>query len=693
MRTVPAVLLLPLLSVCSGAACSGARPAEVEAPAPAPGPPEPSGGLEAEIVAAIDPAVEPCDDFYAYACGGWLASTELPADKPILVRSFSTIGDRNELVLRELLEGLAAGAPTDADRPDDAKLAAFYRSCTDEAAIDARGVEPLAPLFARIDALPSAGALMGLAGELSREGLPTVAGVWTDADAKNPGLSIIQLAQGGTGLPERGYYFDERHAEIRDQYRAHLAKLLALAGASAEDAEQGAADVLAFETALAEHHWAPEALRDSLRTYNKVDRTGLDALTPTLDWGAFLEGLGRPELTQFNVLTPPFFEALGPLLARTDLAVLKTWLRVRVLSAAADDLAAPVADEAFRFHGQVLTGQKEQRPRWKRCVEKTDAALGDLLAKAYIEREFAGDSKEIAVDMIARIERAFEEGLVGLGWMDDETRARAVEKAQAITNKIGYPANWRQYPFEVADDDFFGNQLRAARSNQAYWLEKAEKPVDPDTWFMTAPTVNAYYNPTQNEIAFPAGILQPPFFSADFPKAVNFGAMGMVMGHELTHGFDDDGRKFDGEGRLTEWWAETAVEKFEEAAACVDDQYDAYEVEPGLHLSGSLTLGENIADVGGLRLAYRAYRQWVADHGEEPPLAGLTGDQLLFVSHAQAWCSVASPEVARVRVASDPHAPPRFRVIGPVVNLPEFGDAFGCEVGDPMRPAETCEVW
>jgi putative endopeptidase len=513
---------------------------------------------------------------------------------------------------------------------------------------------------------------------------------WVDSDPKNPGLAILHVLQGGTGLPERAYYLELQHVQLRELYQQHIAKMFELAGLP--DPQGSAQQVVSFETKLAQVEWKPAEMRDSDKTYNKLDRKGLEKITPGLSWGAWLTAVGQPALTQINVMTPSYFEGMAKAISTTPLPELKSYLKWRVLSGAADELGKPLEEESFRFYGQTLFGQKEQRPRWKRCVELTNVALGDLLAQAYVAKAFSGESKPMAADMITRIEKAFEEGLPKLSWMDPETQTRAVEKARAITNKVGYPETFRTYPFEVADD-FFGNLRKAAAHEQSWWLAKAEKPVDPSLWFMTAHTVNAYYNPSQNEIVFPAGILQPPFFSKDFPTAMNYGAMGMVVGHELTHGFDDEGRKYDGEGRLTDWWGPDAVARFEKAAECVEAQYGTFEVEPGLHVNGELTLGENIADLGGTRIAYRAYRQWVAEHGEEPQFAGMSGDQLFFVSFAQAWCSVTSPENARVDATTDEHSPPRFRVNGPLANLPEFAAAFQCEPGEPMRPENQCEIW
>ncbi len=667
------------------ASCSGSAKAPPEV-APAPAAPPEEGTVAREVWDAMDHAADPCSDFYQFACGGWTEKTELPADRPVYGRGFTTVDEHNQEVLKKIVEDAAANPTT----PTHTTIANYWKACNDTAAIDARGMEPVLPAWKKVDDLKDKNKLMGLVGSLAAEGDEVLFGVWVDADQTNPGLSILHFYQGGTGLPERSYYLDESHQAERDAYVAYIVKLLGLAGIDEATAKTQAADILAFETELATLQWEPAKLGDATLTYNKVDKKGLPK---GLDWNAYLVAAGGPELTQINVMTPPYFEGLGPLVAKTDLKVLKAYLKFHLLSNAAGDLATPFDQASFDFYGKTLYGQQQQQDRWKRCLDKADGAIGDVLAQAYIDVAFPGESKSIALDMITRIEKGFEEGLPGLSWMDEDTRARAVEKVRAITNKIGYPNQFRTYTFEVSATDHFGNQKRAAAADHAYWWAKAEKPVDPDTWFMTAPTVNAYYNPSQNEIVFPAGILQPPFFSATYPKAMNFGAMGLVMGHEITHGFDDEGRKFDGSGRMTDWWAPDAVERFEGATACVQQQYDQYEVLPGVKVNGELTLGENIADLGGSRVAYRAYRKWVEEHGAEPEVAGMKGEQLFWVAFAQSWGQVAAPEYQKVLAATDPHSPARFRVNGPLTNLPEFAEAFSCEVGKPMRPEQTCEVW
>lgn len=681
---------LPLrsLALCTLLSCAGgAKPPPSAVLAP-PAPPA-SGTPGRDVFDAIDWQADPCTDFYQFACGNWIANTTLPADKSTFTRSFSVIDERNKELLKKAVEAAVAAPKDDEQR----KLAAFWTACNDQAAIDAAGIAAVEAEWKAIDALADKKDLTALLGTWSGQGSNVLFDWYVDSDPKNPGLAILQVSQGGTGLPERSYYLDDAKKAERDAYRAYLEKLLVLANVPAEQAAKDAAAVLAFETKLAEAQWKPEELYDATKSYNKLDKAGLQASTPNLSWDPWLAGIGRPELTQINVMTPPFFVALDALVAATDLPTLRSVLKVKVLAGLASELPKPFADADFAFYGTTLYGQQQQEERWKQCLDKTDAALGHVVAKAYVDLAFAGDSKDIALDMIQRVEKAFEAGLPKLAWMDDETRARAIEKVRSITNKIGFPNAWRTYDFEVSPTDHLGNVRRASANDAKYWAMKAEKPVDPDTWFMNPHEVNAYYNPTQNEIAFPAGILQPPFFSAAAPKAANYGAMGMVMGHEITHGFDDEGRKYDGTGLMRDWWAPEAVDKFESVAQCVVDQYAGYEPLPGVKVNGELTLGENIADIGGARVAYRAYREWVAESGEEPEVAGLDGDQQFWVAFGQAWCNVASEQVVKVRVQTDPHSPPRFRINGPVVNLPEFADAFQCAEGTPMNPVQSCEVW
>ena len=646
------------------------------------------------MLAAMDPTVSACDDFYRYACGGWLDGTELPADKANYVRSFSTITDRNETMVKELLQSAASDPGDGADQADRKKLGDFYAACLDDKAVEAQGISPLQPVFERIDALRDHDAAFEEAGRLSLEGYDPLFSGFVTADAKDPETNVLYLLQGGLGLPDRTYYFDEPKKPLLEGYRQLIEAQFVNAGDSQPDAAARAERIVAFEVELARSHWPRQELRDPERTHNRVDRAGLPELAPGLPWEAMLNASGAGHVQGINVMTPSVFEALPDTFQAASLETVRDYLKWRVLDSDAAELSSAFVDANFNFYGKQLSGQKEQRPRWKRCVSRVNRHLGHLVGKVYVADAFAGESKDTALNMIKGIGDAFEAGLPALTWMDEATKAQAITKARAVTPKIGYPDEgaWREYPFEVKRGDHHGNVVRSRTHFTKWNLGKVDKPVDKREWFMNPHMVNAYYNPSANEIAFPAGILQPPFFDASWPKAANYGAIGMVMGHELTHGFDDQGRKFDASGQLSDWWDEAAVSRFEERAKCVSDVYSTYEID-GTNVNGVLTNGENIADIGGTRVAYRAYRAWSQENGMERGVGDLSSDQVFFVAMGQAWCSLSTPERLQVRLATDPHSPPRFRVNGVVAQLPEFAAAFDCPVGAPMRPAEVCEVW
>jgi putative endopeptidase len=648
----------------------------------------------AEVVkAAMDPAADPCQDFYRYACGGWLDTTKLPGDQVRWGRGFSEIAERNRQVNHDILEDAVKNPGSD---PDRQKLGYLYGSCMDEAGIEAAGTKPIESWMKDAAKVKDAKGLMEQAGRFHSFTIPGLFRVGVEADFKNPGINIAQIFQGGLGLPDRDYYLKDDKAQIREQYAAHVAKMFELYGDPADKAKDNAAKIVAFETELAKVSKPRAELRDPNATYNKLDIGGLKQLTPKLDWDGYFKASGHPEITQINVATPDYLKGLEAAANAADAATLQAYMRWQVLRDAAPMLPKAFDQQNFEFYGKTLQGQKEQQARWKRCVANTDGALGEILGQEFIKKQFAGDSKKVAREMIEGIQTAFANNLPGLTWMDDTTRTRALGKKGAIVNKIGYPDKWRDYgTLKLKKGDFFGNMLASARFEYEREAAKVGKPVDRTEWGMTPPTVNAYYNPLNNEMAFPAGILQPPFFSKDFPAPMNYGGIGMVMGHELTHGFDDEGRKFDAQGRLTEWWEPSVSEKFESRAQCIDDQYTSYEVQPGLHLNGKLTLGENIADNGGIKQAYNAYKAYEAAHpgSEKPAVEGLTNDQLLFVGFAQTWCSLATPQIEQMLVSVDPHSPPRFRVNGPLSNYSQFWETFSCAAGTTMHPAKPCEVW
>lgn len=669
------------------AACSGSSNKTTTEPAPA----AEQNPSELAVVQAMNPEADACVDFYEYACGGWEDSTELPPDRSIVTRSFTTIFDENQEIIHEILENAAKDPGED---PVAQKLGAYYGACMDTEAIDAAGAEPLQPWLKKIEEAERKD-LWKLMGQLTAFGPNPLFGGAVWADDKNPDMNIIHLGQDGLGMPDRSYYLDldEKGEARKADYQTAIAEMLVLAGVEEAEAKSDAEKIVAFETELAKIQWERAALRDSEKTYNKMSMDEFAALTPSVDYAAYFEGFGMKS-DALNVRTPSYFEGLEAVVSGADDDLLKAYLRWHTVSWAAPYLHSELDQRNFAFFGKQLSGQEEQQPRWKRCVSRTESAMGEWLGKAYVDKKFAGDSKEQAEAMVAGIFTAFEGNLPNLAWMDDTTRERAIEKARAFVAKLGYPKKYRDYSaLEASADSHFSNVVNAGNFTMAYYAAKVDQPVDKDEWHMTPQMVNAYYNPAANEIVFPAGIMQPPFFDRTFPKAMNYGALGMVIGHELTHGFDDEGRKYAPTGELKEWWEPEVSERFEERAQCVVDQYAGFEVQPGLNVNGELTLGENIADIGGLKMSYLAYRAYVDEHGEEPEYAGLTGDQQVFVAFAQGWCSIAKPEIIEQRVKTDPHSPPRYRVNGTVMNTPQFAKAFGCEKGQPMAPEDACEVW
>jgi predicted metalloendopeptidase len=642
----------------------------------------------------MDLSADPCEDFYRYACGGWLDSTERPPDQSSWSRSFNVVRERNREAVREILEQAGSDPGND---PDRKRIGHYYASCMDEAAIEEAAWKPLEPIFEEIATVEDADSLLAVTAALHRRGIGALFDVEVIPDFANPDINIAFWIQGGLGMPDRDYYVsdDPTKQALLAEYERHVARMFGLLGESEKTAQAHAAEVLAFETELAEASRDRAAMRQVETLYNKMDAEGLEALTPQLPWDTFLRATGYEDIVDISVATPEFFEALEGLVARTEPHVLQTYLRWHALNGTANLLSREFVDANFDFFGKKVAGQAEIKPRWKRCVSATQAGLGEAVGKLYVDRMFAGSSKEIALEMIGDIKAAFEASLPGLPWMDETTRERAVEKLHAMGFKIGYPDQWRDYStMVITPGDYFGNSMAGVEFEYDRQMSKVGHPVDRKEWQMTPQMVNAYNNPLMNEMVYPAGILQPPFFHRDFPAAMNYGAIGGGIGHELTHGFDDQGRKFDSRGRLREWWEPEVAEKFMTQAQCVDDFYSNYEVEPGAAVNGSLTLGENIADIGGLKQSHAAYKLWEARHGTpEPLLEKVTDEQLLFVSWGQIWCTLMSPEHARLQVTTDPHSPARFRVMGPMAHVPAFAEAFGCDVGAPMHPREKCVVW
>lgn len=686
-------LLLATLAIATG--ChhqEAARPAPQVASAPAPEPPPPPSPESLGIdETAIDAAVNPCDDFYLYACGKWLAKTEIPADKSQWSRSFTVIQERNEAELRELLEAAAKGGSH--DKYSD-KLGALYATCMDEAAVEKAAPAELKQRLARIDGIKD---LRGFEKEVARIHLSIghpIFSVGEEQDFKNAAQVIGVLDQGGLGLPDRDYYLQGtgKFPELRKQYQAHVEKMLALAGEPAAKASKDAAAILKLETDLAGASMSRVDRRDPNKIYHRLDLPGIEKTAPRWNWKAYLSELGAPGVTELNVRSPEFFVALDKHLKSTPLPVWKAYLRWHVIHAAAPALSKAFVDEDFAFYGKTLNGTAELEPRWKRCTQTVDHLMGEALGKTFVEKTFGSDGKERTLAMVREVEAVMSANLDTLSWFDDATRTEARAKLTALANKIGYPDQWRNYDqLEIDRASFLGNVERARAFEMHRELGKIGKPVDRGEWEMTPPTVNAYYEPSMNEMVFPAGILQPPFYNKAAFRAVNYGAIGMVMGHELTHGFDDEGRQFDAKGNLRDWWSPPVNKEFETRAACVVDQYNGYVAVDDLHLNGKLTLGENIADLGGLKLAHAAYVK--ARGGPVQTIGKYTDEQLFFLGTAQSWCTKRRDENARMRVTVDPHSPAQWRVDGPLSNLPEFAAAFHCKAGDKMVREKQCVIW
>jgi endothelin-converting enzyme/putative endopeptidase len=668
--------------------CSHATPPAAVTTAPAPSPAAAPVGLDET---AFDPNVKPCDDFYQYACGGWLARAEIPADKASYGRS-TAIDDHNLVEERAILEAAARGEGTG---PYADKLGALWSTCMDEPRLEQTTPGELAQQFARIEAVKD---LPGLLHEVAREHLAVAHPLFQltdEQDFKDATQVIGGLDRAMLGLPDRDYYLknEGKFPELRRQYEKHVARILALAGEPEAQAQKDAAAVMRLETALATVSLPRAERRDPSKIYHRLELAGITKTAPKIDWKAYLTDVGVPDVTQINVSEPEYFIGLNKELQKSPLADWKSYLRWQTVHALAPLLSKPFVDENFAFYMHTLEGVAEIEPRWKRCVRSVDHVMGFALGEEFVRNAFGADGKARAQAMVREIEAAMAANLDTLGWMDAATRAQAREKLAHIANKIGYPDKWRDYEALVItkESSFAANFMRGNVFEQHRRLTRIGKPLDRTDWHMTPPTVNAYYNASLNEMVFPAGILQPPFFNRDAIRAINYGAIGMVMGHELTHGFDDHGREFDARGDLRDWWTPSVGQEFARRAQCLVDQYSGYVPVDNLRLNGKLTLGENIADLGGIKLAYAAY---VAGRGGPSQRIGkFTDDQLFFIGTAQAWCRKQRPELLRMRVTTDTHSATEFRIIGPMSNMPEFAAAFSCQPTDKMVRANRCAVW
>jgi endothelin-converting enzyme/putative endopeptidase len=682
--------------VLSSAACL-ATLAAAQAPAPAEQPATTFPYTPGLDVNAMDKNVDPCVDFYQFACGGWMKNNPIPADQARW-SVYGKLTQDNQRYLWGILDGLAK--KTAGRSATEQKTGDYFAACMDEAAIEQRGARPLQPYFEQIDAmrsmrdLPPVLARLHMA--LADDGLFFAFGSGQDFGDSS---RVIAFANGGgIGLPDRDSYLktDAKSAEIRSKYVAHIGKMFALLGESADQAHSSAAKVMQIETALAKATLSRVDKRDPYKLFHKMNAKGLQALTPGFDWQAYLAALGEPKLTTFNVTEPAYYKELGRQWRGNDLGAIKTYLRWHVASASAPALAHAFDNEHFDFFSRTLRGVTAQPPRWKRCVTLVDAQLGEALGQEFVSRTFSPELKAKALHMTRQVEQAMQNDIESLAWMTPATKARAQQKLHAIVNKIGYPDQWRDYSaYSVKPDDFVGNIERGNLFETRRQLAKIGKPLDRKEWGMTPPTVNAYYNPQMNDINFPAGVLQPPLYDAKMDDAPNYGNTGATIGHELTHAFDDEGRQFDAQGNLKDWWTKQDAKEFNQRAQCIVDQYAQYTVVDDIKINSKLTLGEDVADLGGLILGWMAWKTEMASMPEQAVAGrdGLTPEQRYFVGNAQWTCENDRPENLRVNALTDPHSPGKFRVNGLMVNMPEFEKAFSCKPGQPMVAAKRCRVW
>ncbi|HZT58607.1 MAG TPA: M13 family metallopeptidase [Pyrinomonadaceae bacterium] len=644
----------------------------------------------------MDTAVVACNDFYNYANGNWMKTTQIPAAFPSW-GSFNILNENNRNTLHEILEEAAKNATAKSGSTEQ-KIGDFYSTCMDESKREAEGAKPLQPYLARIDKVRDAKGVETEIAYLHKEGIPVLFGFGAAPDFKNSSMNIGNATQGGLSLPSRDYYTDtdDKSKQLRDAFVKHVSAMFQLLGDAPAQADGEAQTVLAVETRLAENSRRPAELRDIEKQYHMMSVADLDKLTPHFSWEDYFAGLGLPKTLQINMQHPEFFTAVDKMLVDVPVADWKTYMRWQLLSAAADALSSKFETENFNFYGKTLQGRKEQLPLWRRCVSATDNNLGEALGQVYVARAFTPEAKRRMQTMVNNLLAAFRDRLEAASWMSDDTRKQALAKLAAFGQKIGYPDKWIDYSrLNVTRESYAANIIRASEFQQWRDLNKIGKAVDKTEWGMTPPTVNAYNNWLRNEIVFPAGILQPPFFNPAADDAINYGAIGAVIGHEITHGFDDEGANFDLAGNLKDWWTPADKKNFEGRADCIVKQFDAFEVEPGLHEQGKLVSGESIADLGGLTVAYHAYEKSLEGKPRPADIDGFTPEQRFFLGWAQVWAEKATPEYERLIAKNNEHPLSRFRVNGPLSNMPEFAQAFQCKAGDPMvRPAdERCQIW
>ena len=688
--------LLPLL--LGGMLCTLAATAQTSAPAAAPSAVPALQPLQALPhtpvldVASVDKSVDPCVDFYQYSCGNWRKNNPIPADQASW-SVYAKLANENQ----QFLWGILRDASTMKGRtPPQVKIGDYFAACIDEKAVEAKGLAPVQPMLARVDAYATRDALLHDLPMLSHDAaMPFFFRARPAQDPNNANQVIAQVGPGGLGLPDRDFYVkqDAKSIDTRAHYTAYLETILTMAGEPAAQAKSDAAGVLAMETALAKASLTRVERRDPYKVTHKMDFGALQAMTPAVQWTEVFRVQGTSGGGVVNVEEPALMAALESQMADAPLPVLKAYLRVRVLTSAAPELSQPWQNAQFAFYGTYLRGTPSLAPRWKRCTRQVDTLLGDALGEEFVRRTFSANTRAKTQLMTRLIEDAMKQEIEQLDWMSAATKTEALHKLAAIRNKVGYPDRWRDYSaLEIRRDDYFGNYLRASQFEQHRQFAKIGRPVDRDEWGMTPPTVNAYFNPQMNDINFPAGVLQPPLYDGNGDDAPNYGNTGATIGHELTHAFDDQGRQFDANGNLRDWWTKEDAKQFEDHINCLRDQYATYTVVDDIHINAKLTSGEDVADLGGTLIAYLAWKK--ATEGQTlTPIDGYTPEQRFFVGFGQWACENTRPENLRVTAVTDPHSPGFARINGIATNLPEFAKAFGCKAGQPMVKQNVCKVW
>ncbi len=686
------VLAVMFLGIMTSVAQNGS-PAATGADTPGSGA-KPATRPKSFDLSAMDKSVDPCEDFYEYACGSWRKKNPIPSDQARWGR-FNELAEYNRQFLHEILEKASANDPK--RDPITKKIGDFYATCMDEQTANKEGGAPLKPILDRIAAISNRDQLVETVAHINSSVGGVLFGFGAQPDLHNASLEIAQVVQGGLGLPDRDYYInqDAKSQETRTKYQEHLTRMFRLLGDDDATAKRETQAVLNIETQLAQAAFERVKMRDPKNRDHKMSVSDLEKIAPNFEFQRFFQSMGAPSFTEVNVVPPDFFEKVNGVLDSVSLDDWKAYLRSHAARSAAQYLSDAFVQENFDFFGHYLNGQQQIQPRWKRCVQLTDRLLGEALGQPYVNQTFGPEGKQRMLKMVNALEQALGKDIQELPWMTAETKAQAEIKLKAITNKIGYPDKWRDYSsVKVVRGDLLGNVIQASTFDRHYNISKIGKPLDKKEWGMTPPTVNAYYSPPENDINFPAGILQPPFFDKAEDDAVNFGGIGVVIGHELTHGFDDQGSKFDAEGNLKNWWTDADRKEFEQRTGCVADEYSSFVAVDDLHLNGRLTLGENTADNGGARIALMAlHSQMAAEKRASEKKDGFTPEQRFFLGFAQIWCENRTDESARLLAKTDPHSPGRFRVIGTLQNNPDFAKAFGCKAGQKMVSQNACHVW